>query len=347
MNIDCLDLTQAANSNARGRAHGEHYRTKIRELYEIRRELALGRSDFGTERVLLDVAALHLPLAHSFDRALFEELEGLSEGSGLSLEELVVLNHYTDLRDLGKAELDDGGCSTLFKKTSTGNILGQTWDMHGSATDYVALLDIEDDGVKTVVFTIVGCVGMTGLNGHGLGMTINNLNSTDAVVGIIWPILVRRCLREESAINAKAVLENAPIGSGHHYIVADDKDVFGVETSGTIKKVIQQGSDGVHLHTNHALDADVAKKTRVMPTSTTHARYEKLCALKLENIDSAAALYREFGAVSNAQDPEAPHGVATCGAFVMDLRQARALACKGPPTFPGVVASEHRTRESE
>lgn len=343
--IDCLNLSHTSSSTERGRAHGEHYRDKIRELYEIRTQLALNRSDFGSENKLLELADKHLPVAKDFDLPLYDELCGIAEGAKLSAAQLVVLNHYTDIRDLTLADLDDGGCSTLFVKSDEGNILGQTWDMHGSATDYVTLLEIEDQGARSVLFTITGCVGMTGINTHGLGMTINNLNSTDAVIGIVWPILVRRCLREKSALAAREIIHKAPIGSGHHYIVADDQNVFGIETSGTQKREIQEGTSKVHLHTNHALDEKIAEKTRVMPTSTTHKRYEKMCQIRdQQKITSAEDLYDAFDVVSNEQDLKNPHAVATCGAFVMDLRRARALACKGPPTFDGVVRTEHLTR---
>ena len=343
--IDCLNLSHTSSSSERGQAHGEHYRAKIRELYEIRCELALNRSDFGTEENLLKLAEKHLPLAKTFDLPLYEELCGIALGAKLSPAQIVVLNHYTDIRDLTLADLDDGGCSTLFAKTDEGHVLGQTWDMHGSATDYVTLLEIDDEGDTSILFTITGCVGMTGVNTHGLGMTINNLNSTDAVIGIVWPILVRRCLREKSALAAREIIRAAPIGSGHHYIVADDQNVFGIETSGTQKREIQEGSEKIHLHTNHALDEKIAQKTRVMPTSTTHKRYEKMCEIRdRQKISSAEDLYDAFDVVSNKQDAQNRHAVATCGAFVMDLRRARALACKGPPTFDGVVRTEHFTR---
>ena len=72
--------------------------------------------------------------------------------------------------------MDPGGCSVMFTPTNAGNVLGQTWDMHGSAQDHVIVIELPDG----IFFSIAGCLGMTGLNKHGVGMTINNLNSIDA-----------------------------------------------------------------------------------------------------------------------------------------------------------------------
>ena len=185
--IPHLVLDQSS-PKARGEAHGVHFRKQIHALYEIRRELTLGRTDLETEDNLLALAKLHLPLAERYDAELFAELKGIASGADISLEALVVVNHYTDLRDLSRAELDDGGCSVLYAPGPP-SVLGQTWDMHGSATDFVCILEVKSGDEHTALFSITGCLGMTGLNTHGLGMTINNLNSRDAKVGILWPDL--------------------------------------------------------------------------------------------------------------------------------------------------------------
>jgi hypothetical protein len=96
-------------------------------------------------------------------QALYEELLGIAEGAIVSPEEIVVANHYTDLRDLDPdpanwrlaptQDADDGasarsrelggdGCSMFFARTPTGRILAQTWDMHATAIPYVMVLGV-------------------------------------------------------------------------------------------------------------------------------------------------------------------------------------------------------------
>ncbi len=335
MQLSILAL-EGATAKARGQCHGESARAAIHELYKIRLALTLERTDLGDEETALALLKRHVPVLASFDPALYEEMQGIAEGADLSLERLVLVNHYTDFRDLCRADLhggDPGGCSALFTPTPQGPVLGQTWDMHGSAYDHVMLLQVPatDEEPGQLLFTISGCVGMTGINHHGVCMTINNLNSLDAKVGVVWPVLVRRALRESRAAAARDVVLHAPLGSGHHYIVADEHEVFGIETSGAKEKVTQQGADRLHLHTNHPLDDDMAATAHIPDDSTSLVRLQKLQAIDPGRYLSGRAVYDALADVSMAlPGPETPHKAATCGAFVMEPRARRVHAGRGP-----------------
>src|SRR5687767_12427758 len=74
--------------------------------------------------------------------------------------------------------------------------------------------------------SVTGCLGMAGMNSSRVAIAINNLHSTDATLGVVWPAMVRRALNEDTAAEARDVIARSPIGSGHHYFVADEKDAF-------------------------------------------------------------------------------------------------------------------------
>ncbi|MEZ4609969.1 MAG: hypothetical protein R2838_06930 [Caldilineaceae bacterium] len=42
-----------------------------------------------------------------------------------------------------------------------------------------------------MTFTITGCVGMIGMNEHGVAVGINNLLGRDGRPGVHWPFVVR------------------------------------------------------------------------------------------------------------------------------------------------------------
>ena len=316
-----------------GHQHGEIFRTQIKELAEIRMERMCNVSLYKKPKDVLELAAKHINILQDFDVDLFLELRGISEASNVSLEKLIVLNHYTDLRDINphhanlvSAQESSSGCSLIY---SPHKILGQTWDIHGSALPYVCLLSIN----KTVVFSIMGCLGMTGMNKHGVAICINNLNSTDAKIGIIWPALVRKALRKKDAILAKDEVMNAPLGSGHHYAIADKNNFFSIETSGTKKSMVTDNADKLYFHTNHCLCKEIEKNSYIRKESNTLWRYEYLSQnITLDKANTAQDIFLALAQVSMPYNEKTPHNTTTCGTIVMDILGAKILACQGIAT---------------
>lgn len=321
----------------------------------LRTELAVAQGRLGTKEKVLEAARAHLPVLAAFDAALSEELLGIAEGADLDPAHVVVLNHYTDLKDLGPAALSafDEDCSAVVAQTPEGVVLGQTWDMHGSAEPFVMALHVpEHEGAPAAwLLTITGCLGMAGMNAAGVGVTINNLRSDDARVGVVWPALVRRMLRERRAEGAHEVLLGAPMSSGHHYLVASAERAYGVETSGVRKEVVFEtvwtGEPRAYVHTNHCLGAHVAAVSSVAPTSTTRERYAWLeASIAARPIEGAMDLWARLGSheghprsvCTHLASEEQPHAMLTCGAILMDLTGRRAWAARG--CIHGVAPSE-------
>lgn len=352
---------QPGSPRERGRAHGEHFRSEIAAIAAIRSELCQTQGMFRTDEELVAVAQLHLPVLARWDAALFEELCGIAEGAGLSAERIVVLNHYTDLKDLdprvvlagaGGADAEsaaglraqDEDCSAIVAGTATGAVLGQTWDMHGSAAPFVVALHVPaQEGVPEAwVLSITGCLGMAGMNRGGLGVAINNLRSGDAHVGLVWPALVRRALRETTAALARDVVTGAPLGSGHHYLVADPTRAFGIETSGRLVDVwaeadVSRAGTGFH-HENHCLGVVVDKVSSISAVSTTMERFAFLeASLRARPIQSAADLWSRLGShdghprsvCTHLSGPDAPHATETCGGVLLELGAGRVGAIAG------------------
>ncbi|HXW53282.1 MAG TPA: C45 family peptidase, partial [Myxococcota bacterium] len=246
----------------------------------------------------------------------------------ISMERLVVLNHYTDMRDIPfqSAEEEGGGCSIIYSPSKNGPILGQTWDIHGSAKPYAIMMRVND----VVVFSITGCLGMTGINHRGVAIAINNLASIDAKIGVLWPALIRKALSQESAMAAKTEIMAAPLGSGRHFAVADEQHFFSIETSGTKKKVVSDRASDVYFHTNHCLDEEMRKTHIILKDSTTFWRYEQLDnVVRHLDLSDAEKVFLALAKVSIPVDQSEPHKTATCGTFVMDIEKRGVVACLG------------------
>jgi isopenicillin-N N-acyltransferase like protein len=365
--VRVLELPAGGTPRQWGQLHGESFRGEIQSLVAIRVYLCTKVGSFATEDEVLRAASAHLPILQAYDDALYQELCGTAEGAGVSPEHIVVANHYTDLRDLspdpqqwtpaptadaprgagagsdaGARDSQGDGCSVIWAETPTGRVLAQTWDMHATAIPYVMVLGVPAHGDRPAhrVLTVTGCLGMAGMSTRRVAIAINNLFSTDATLGIVWPAMVRKALAAPTAEAARDVVMNSPIGSGHHYFVADRQRAFAIETSGTRRKQIFDGGEQAraYCHTNHCLDADIAAASKVPATSTTYDRYtwlgESLAARPVSDLDDA---WRRLGSQegwprsvsTNLATPQNPHGAATCGAIAMNLDSGELWAQAG------------------
>ena len=175
--MQILELPEGQTPAQWGMLHGATYARQIRQLAEIRLNLTVKQSRFLDREQVIDAARRHLPVLFKFDRALHAELMSIAGGAKIDPAFIVILNHYSDLRDLdpdhlqtaGGADLGsritqphvhtglrhrkaesaqraggpiemgppDEGCSTVLGRTPEGSFLAQTWDMHASAEPYV------------------------------------------------------------------------------------------------------------------------------------------------------------------------------------------------------------------
>lgn len=363
-----LELPAGKSPRQWGQIHGESFRGEVQSLAAIRVYLCTKVGSFSDEASVLRAASAHLPILQAYDEALYQELCGTAEGAGLSPEHIVVANHYTDLRDLspdpskwvaaptsdapasapaaagdvGARDSQGDGCSVIWAETPTGRVLAQTWDMHATAIPYVMVLGVPAVGDRPAhrVLTVTGCLGMAGMNSARVAIAINNLFSTDATLGIVWPAMVRKALAAPTAAAARDVVMQSPIGSGHHYFVADRSSSFAIETSGTRRKQIFDGAaqGPSYCHTNHCLDADIAASSKVPATSTTYDRYTWLGkSLAAAPVADLADAWRRLGSQdgwprsvsTNLATPQNPHGAATCGAIAMNLDSGELWAQAG------------------
>ncbi|HEX4421923.1 MAG TPA: hypothetical protein VH165_28620, partial [Kofleriaceae bacterium] len=83
-----------------GRIHGESFRGEVKALAAIRAYLCTKVGGFGSTAAVRTAAAAHLPVLERYHRGLYDELIGIAEGADVSPEDIVIANHYTDLRDL-------------------------------------------------------------------------------------------------------------------------------------------------------------------------------------------------------------------------------------------------------
>ena len=234
------------------------------------------------------LAKLQFEVTRKFAPEIAEEIEGIAEGASIGLTDIVILNNYTDFRDI---QLPEEGCSTVHVQTKEQILSGQTWDMHGSAKRFVSLIHIPKTKTshESLVFSLIGCVGMMGINNLQNLIGVNNINTANAQAGLIWPALVRKVLKESNLPGMRQKLIEAPVTSGHNYLISSLEGGEHWEITPKLQEKVgelTQNQVGGVFHTNHCLGQKVqAEEDRSSISSTTHGRYE-LLGKKVPEINS-------------------------------------------------------------
>ncbi len=331
---------------ARGRAHGAAFAEEIRGYAADRIRLAhegtwAGRPVTRGEvlRWAEDCVAAH----EAYSPDLAAELAGMSDATGLSVAELVVVGGFTDFVDLvraraGAALVEDACTAVIVPDGRAGGagFLAQTWDMHDSAAEHVVMTEVRPDGrPAALVFTTVGCVGQIGMNEAGIAVGINNLTA-EGQVGVTWPFVVREALAQTDIDAALACITNADLAGAHNYLLADAGGRgYSVEAMPGSTHVTELAREPL-VHTNHCLfDPTAAEETPRPPDlqASSERRRERAGELLASGeVDAARlmALTRDQEAI--CQRPTPPYHIASCGAAIMRPRTRELWAVAGLPT---------------
>lgn len=261
-----------------GVQHATKYKDAIHEFTADRVKLSMG--ELWTGRNLSREAVLALADAcvaeqERYAPELMEELRGISEVTGLSLGELIINDGFTDFIDVvygagAKYEAkmpqqvaDD--CTAFLASNAISadkqGFYGQTWDMHDTATPHVILLNSKPDNAPNfLAFTITGCVGMIGMNEHGIAVGINNLMAGDGQVGVMWTFVVRKILMQDNLDDALACITEAKLAGSHNFMLMDKQGQgYNVEAMPSHKDITPLADNAI-VHTNHC----VADSTRAV-----------------------------------------------------------------------------------
>lgn len=254
-----------------GVQHGKTYKREIREITEERIHLCSSAIWTGRELARADVlrlAAECLDVHYAYAPDQMAELEGIADATGLSIPALIITNGFTDFVDTvynldglrREPTMIANECTAFMVGREAAHegqgMLGQTWDMHATATPYVTLLrGRPHDAPAFLSFTITGCVGMIGMNEAGITVGINNLAGADGQVGVTWPFVCRKILSQTTIEDALACITEARLAGGHNYLLMDSHGCgYNVEAMATAVHITPLDG-GVLAHANQCMHA--------------------------------------------------------------------------------------------
>ena len=255
-----------------GVQHAQKYSDAIHEFTKDRIQLSMGEAWTGrniSREAVLALADACVAEHEAYSPELMDELRGMSDVTGLSSGELIINNGFTDFIDvvyaLGEEQeakipqrvADDCTAFLVSNEIADGGrgFFGQTWDMHATATPHVILLNGKPDNAPDfLAFTITGCVGMIGMNEHGIAVGINNLLGGDGQIGVNWTFVIRKVLMQDNIEDALACITEAKLAGAHNFMIMDKHgNGYNAEAMSTRKVVTPLENGNSLIHTNHCI----------------------------------------------------------------------------------------------
>ena len=261
------------DARAWGLTHGRKARTRIARNVELYRQRFGYWTKASPDELRKRADAYREVIARS-NPDYFAAMEGIAEGSGEDLLDIVALNVRYEIlysgfaargMELKGSQLAAGGCTSFAvapSHSANGHILiGQNWDWIPEV-EGLLVRTVASDGTRQLAFTEAGIVGAKiGLNSHGIGLAVNGLvSNADSWSRLRKPFHVRcwevLAAREfETAANA---VGGETRSCSANFVVAQagaTPRIVDFETApeGTCRL---ESTDGFVTHTNHFLDQD-------------------------------------------------------------------------------------------
>ena len=269
----------------------------------------------------------------------FEELQGIAEGAGVELEELMVLNCRYEITKQPQVE----ECTTaavLSEAAPNGPLLIKNWDYRAGVLDHIVILHIhEADGIRILGLTEAGQLIREGFNNRGVGLCNNALKSIydGPGIGIPATFLRRKVLTCKSFDEAKAlILSTSRSVSNNMLLASADNRALDIEASPVGNELIEP-SYGILTHANHFV---VQRELNAWNYSYRDTRMRELLEARNGSIDvdyvkTCAMDHANYPKCicSHPEDTEAllADREMTVANLIIDFRAGKAHVCAGPP----------------
>jgi isopenicillin-N N-acyltransferase-like protein len=315
----------------RGNQHGLTFRS------EIAKALANARAAHGEDAHLAARRQAHVAWPAIMERApdVAAEIKGIASGAGIDPVD-TLLHCGFEFYGLPPAS----GCSAVAVATPQGALVAQNWDAPLSfAAELVLFLHFGPDGFEKAIIAAYGGLCWVGCNRHGLAFVNNDLMLSSSAQGLPSQIIRRLILNEQSVTAAVAQLRALPHMAGRSYLLGDASGaVAGVEVAAALGARVNQAQSPV-LHTNHALDPDIARDESEAALQATYPssrhRYDVMRRKLPSNPDATAImalLADEEGhpdSICKAASPNEPS--ATLFSVIFECGARSLLLCPGAP----------------
>lgn len=309
-------ISVSGNPTERGLEYGRQATDRIKLSVQLYGQTLVDLGYTGSARSAL-IQSFYKEI-DDFAPHYIEEMRGIAEGAGVSLEDIVMVNARTEVIAKARAEknkaveLEPGdGCTgalILPTRSESGNLIhGQNWDWRAECADTAVVLRVRNDhGPDFITFVEAGGLARSGFNAAGVSITANYLECERDFTQLGVPLsLIRRKVLEQAhfALAMKAVATTPKSCSNN--IMLGMADGFGIDYECTTNESfpIYPGADDLIVHANHWVsEVALGKLKDTGRASTPESAYRDWRVRRLLNQkqklnrdDLKQALFDEFG----------------------------------------------------
>lgn len=283
---DLLPTYRFAGSHREiGRQYGAACREPIRKHLFMALERIRARSGW-TVGDAIDQALTYRAVVMQHTPFFDDELQGLADGSGLSLGEAYLLQLRAELNPSTAIAEETPECTT-FAVGSTGSagggiFAGQVADLPVAYRDLGVLVELRTPEQPAILmYTPAGQISYIGINSAGLACFANYLHCEGWGMGVPRYFLSRLAMRCTSVAQAMDRVRAVPRASSRNLLMADASGVIvDLETTVTEDAVVLP-EQGVLAHANHYMAPTMLQHERgsqdfLRNSKLRHARMNQL-----------------------------------------------------------------------
>ncbi|RVT98908.1 acyl-CoA--6-aminopenicillanic acid acyltransferase [Rhodovarius crocodyli] len=265
-----LELSGAPE--ARGRLYGRMAKDRVhKSLGHYGAQL---KGNGLTPEGVRGMARAFIPRIEAFDADYVAEMRGIAAGADVDLADIVLVNCRTEVLQLAKRAAqpaDPDGCTGAIimpEASADGELIhGQNWDWKSECAETGVVLRIRrEDGPDILTFVEAGGLARCGLNGAGVAVTANYLESDRDYKqeGIPLSLLRRKILEQEQVALAFRAIYCTPKSASNNLMLSQASG-FGIDVECAPDESFPlEPERGLLVHSNHWLSPVALGKLKDM-----------------------------------------------------------------------------------
>lgn len=263
-------LDVCGDARQRGEAHGEAMRDEVVAGIERWRD-----EMNAIQLVSANAFIKHIQTSTQFVQAinqqapdLMDEVRGIAAGANLDFDTVFAFQLLDECwwlaAQLAKKSESRESCSSLAVRDIDGAPLAaQTMDLPLHYDGGQMLLRFTDPitGIRQIVFTVAGMIGLNGLNDRRLAVCVNTLSELACSRrGLPVAFVLRSLLARPDLATAVEFAETTHHASGQNYVLTSPDGIVNIEAGAeSITRYPAKGGGAYVYHTNHLLAGPLAE----------------------------------------------------------------------------------------